>query len=896
MKKPPGFIPYKLKSFKTYSSPEHMADNQRRYQTVFEKREVDFIWAELALYNKLFDEEDWKLNCKFLLKDLFENKTIAEIPADREVPMEHNILYVREGWGSPNKGAFWKPGSYQWLTYVDNKLLAQKNFYVIDGGFKTPNHNPYFEVVSLRLYEGPNRLIPKNQRRYLQVFQRDKTRYIWAELILRNKFYRKTQEIFKVTGNPSDAVIPIEIQFLFYSASGILKGKIEELLWLSDKDEYLICQRGWGNQEPGSWFYDEYRLEVVFMNRVIAILPFEVADKEQPADPQKNYYFIPGKGGILPVYSKVPSEVVEVNEDALKKALEELDNLVGLESIKAFVKDHINYIKFLKVRKERGLEEEGAIQLHLAFLGNPGTGKTTVARILAKIYKALGLLSKGDLVEVSRADLVAEYIGQTAPKTQEVLKRAKGCVLFIDEAYSLVRDPSDSKDFGREAIEVLIKAMSDSEGDLSVIVAGYPEPMETFLNHNPGFRSRFTHIFHFPDYTPEELLAIARKVAEKRNLKLTPEAWKKVEKIIIDAYRNRDERFGNARFVTSLIDSAKVQLASRLAQKPNFESLTDEELTTVTAEDIDAIFKKQAGKKVDIPIDEPLLQESLKTLRSLIGLHEVKKQIEELVALVRFYREIGKDVQREFPLHTVFMGNPGTGKTTVARLLAQIFRALGLLEKGHLVEADRSKLVAEYLGQTAVKTNKVIDSALGGVLFIDEAYTLYGGEQDSYGKEAIATLLKRMEDQRGEFIVIVAGYPENMRTFLEANPGLRSRFDQYFHFPDYTPEELLEIAIYMFKQEGLELDPSALAHLKNYFLSLYSGRDKYFGNARTVRKVVEKTIKNQHLRLAKLPPHQRTERLLRTITASDVVEFDSETVLFASQRQHATIGFKRRVS
>jgi len=260
----------------------------------------------------------------------------------------------------------------------------------------------------------------------------------------------------------------------------------------------------------------------------------------------------------------------------------------------------------------------------------------------------------------------------------------------------------------------------------------------------------------------------------------------------------------------------------------------------------------------------------------MIGLEQVKEEIEELVKLVRFYKSMGKDVRKTFSLHSVFSGNPGTGKTTVARILAQIYKALGILERGHLVECDRQSLVGGYVGQTAIKTSELINKSMGGVLFVDEAYSLTEGGGGDFGREAVETLLKRMEDRRGEFIVIAAGYTQNMERFMESNPGLKSRFDRVFNFTDFSADDLYTIAMNQLNEQNITPEPKAADHLMRYVDFLYRTRDKYFGNGRSVRRVIEEAIRNQHLRLAELQASERTEKLIHTLTYEDVQEFNTE--------------------
>lgn len=260
----------------------------------------------------------------------------------------------------------------------------------------------------------------------------------------------------------------------------------------------------------------------------------------------------------------------------------------------------------------------------------------------------------------------------------------------------------------------------------------------------------------------------------------------------------------------------------------------------------------------------------MEELMALTGLPEVKTSIRTLTNFIRVQqaREQQGLKAQQVSYHVVFTGNPGTGKTTVARLLAAVYQSLGVLKKGHLVETDRSGLIAEYAGQTAVKVNKVVDSALDGILFIDEAYALVGEGQDSFGKEAVATLIKRMEDNRDRLIVILAGYSVEMMQFIESNPGFKSRFNRYIDFRDFTPEEMLDIFRGMCARTDYLLEEAAQQQLLAMFTTAYTGRDRHFGNGRYVRNIFEKAMEHQANRLSGVAA--LTPELLRTITAADI--------------------------
>jgi SpoVK/Ycf46/Vps4 family AAA+-type ATPase len=863
---------FKFRELKVYSSTEWLADNRKKYRQVFDRWETTYIYAELSFYNKFFDQDDWEVDVELRCYTMKKTrKELCVLPFRRKVSKFDNIVYIREGWGNKQEGAFWKKGTYVWEAWIEGEKVGSKYFYVEDAGKDAmKRENPYIQLHSLKLYEGPYDDVLEDDRTYYKKFLGSETRYIYAEILLKNIHFEKAWQC--------------ELFVKFYNDARELKGQVIRLQKIERKDEYLKVSAGWGSNVKGSWRKDKYTCELVFMDKLMAITPFEVSDfSEEGIAP----VFLPDR--TSPIFYTSADDVNETFEEVMSQ----LNALIGLTEIKEKVRNHAKYIQFLQLRKDLGFEESDKVNVHSVFIGNPGTGKTTVAGMMGKLYRKMGLLTRGHVHIVDRVDLVGEYIGQTAPKVKEAIERARGGVLFIDEAYALARSADDTKDFGREVIEILVKEMSDGPGDLAVIVAGYPKEMKQFLDSNTGLKSRFKHHFEFSDYLPQELSQIADIVCQKMEVKLTPEAKSRIDEIIVNAFRERDRTFGNARFVYDLIEKSKVNLGLRIMSLEDPKTLDRAALETIELPDATTLDFKPRRELPHIPIDEELLHESINELNRLIGLEKVKEQIIEHVRLVRYYRETGRDVLNSFFLHTVLIGNPGTGKTTVARILTKIYKALGILERGHMVETDRQGLVAGFVGQTAIKTAEKIDEAMGGVLFIDEAYSLTqkSNTGNDFGDEAIQTILKRMEDKRGQFFVFVAGYPDNMEAFMKANPGLSSRFDKALKFDDYSAHELLNIALQMFEEKGIVPAPEAEEHLGAYMDFLHRYRDKYFGNARSVRQVVIEAIKNQNLRLAALTPDERENISSNVLLLEDVINFKLDSSGFIFNRQG--IGFRR---
>ena len=536
-----------------------------------------------------------------------------------------------------------------------------------------------------------------------------------------------------------------------------------------------------------------------------------------------------------------------------ESAYDRLQKMIGLSAVKEEIDAVIATNCVTKERRKRQPDYKDASSMHMLFTGNPGSAKTTVAKLFSGICKEKGILKSGAFVEKGGMDLNGPF-GEFV--LRDSFKAAMGGVLFIDEAYELSSSSS---------IAILIQEMENHRDDVIVILAGYADAMNSFMRRNDGLVSRVPNKIEFPDYNADELSEIFKYMVAEKGFSITDDAMAEAHYIFDKVCHIRN--FGNGRYVRNLLErSISNQSVRLMSDKDNAEMIKNRELFKLIKDDI------IMPDDISIPEKQPGAAQA--ELDEMIGLDRVKTIIRKAIASFKLNkRMLDKGIVRDkASFHMVFTGNPGSAKTTVARLFAEIMRDENVLPTGKFVEVGRADLVGNVVGETALKVKERFRDAEGGVLFIDEAYSLCDDIKGGFGAEAINTIVQEMENQRDKMIVIFAGYPKEMKWFLETNPGLSSRIAFHVEFDDYSVDELVEITKLMLKNKHLNITEAAMDKLCGYYEVVSMLKD--YGNGRFVRKMLEKAEMNLAERLLGLDESELTDELITTIDVMDISEPD----------------------
>lgn len=715
-----------------------------------------------------------------------------------------------------------------------------------------------FEILSVNMFSLEESL-RSQKRTYLLQFDQVRTSYIAAEIILKNPSF-----------NNDSVLRGLTIWYLDDEEVGRNNFNLE----IKREWEIIEFIQSWGTPMPGFWKQGEGRIEVLLENNVVLKHFFGIGNSEI-------FDFAGNENSITDISNKQITQQPKAIENfkktfldnsSLASLFDEFDNYVGLKNLKQSLKDFITYFDFINERKKRGIETEESISANCIFLGNPGTGKTSIARLLGKFFKAIGLLENGHVIEVDRADLVGEYIGETAKKTDKIINQALGGILFIDEAYSLKKD-SSGQDFGQEAIDIILKRMEDYKGKFFVIAAGYPALMQNFLESNPGLKSRFTHYFTFDNYTATELTSIYKLFAAKDKYLVHKEAEIFLLGRLEIICSNANDTFGNARYVRNLYNQTKVELSKRYQllkeNEKNFSALN-----TLTKEDVQAALINLESRTSNNNLRELKLDKYIAEVNNLVGLDDVKIVFNKILTSVKVDK-LKKErsitsIYRN--LNSIFISEHGSGTSTIARLYAKSLKESDRLTKGQLIEIDSSTFYGLSKLDAYLMIDELFKKLLGNVILVNDVTAALQCTND-FSDSLLQYFLKKLYLINDDVVAILSGTAEEIDTLINNFPVLENQFPNIFNFEPYSIRQLLEIALSISQKNNYQLDEGAWQQMLELIIELKKETRKNFYNARTLKEIINKAISYQEDRI--LASKDIQENDLMMITYEDLTALRS---------------------
>jgi AAA+ superfamily predicted ATPase len=723
------------------------------------------------------------------------------------------------------------------------------------------------KLISARFFNlGEN--IHSGKRKYLLQFDESNLDYVAVEILINNPLFNKNNK--KVKG------------LCVWYMNDIECGKHKFDLELNKEWDVIEIVQSWGNEQHNFWKQGHGKLDTYLDGKLLFSKRFLIDENEILNTEQ--ILSLSDSSNFNKQQTEQPNQVEEFKQkgmqiETLNELITELHNYIGLESLKQSLVDFITYLNFINERKKKGIKTEEQLDLHCIFLGNPGTGKTTIARLLGKIFKAMGILENGHVVEVDRSGLVGQYIGETAVKTDKMINDSLGGILFIDEAYTLKKQGITS-DFGQEAIDILLKRMEDLRGRFVTIAAGYPGPMKDFIESNPGLQSRFTHTFVFEDYSPDQLKEIFKFFAKKEEYLLNEQAEELLQKKFQESFNSRDETFGNARLARKIFNETKIQIGKRF-QKATESEKDNFSLNLISAEDIQNAFGTSSKLKNKNFIDQGRIDQAVEKINNLIGASSLKKEINEIAKLAKYYLEEGDDLNEKFNFHFIFAGNAGTGRRTAAKSLTEFLFILGLINKNHFTEVENHSLIGNNLEQTLEKLSKTFNKASGGILYINNFDNLFDTlrYRTDISNEFVEQMYKKMVNNSERVIVIAKTNEEFIYQHNKEFSHLKPLFSKIILFNDFSSDEILILINKSLHKKNLILKENSSQLLLNFIETAINTKSQFPQNIQLVKYIVD-TLQRKHLlKLSEIPKEERTEEVVCLIDEEIVKDiFDAQII------------------
>lgn len=820
------------------NSPQVDYQEKRKYRSVFGVQEITDLYVDLwIIMPEILKCTGGKpFTVSLMREDVQHSVSIAEKqvvvqPLEERFQLKYTVVFHAGELAKPLE-----PGAYR--IRVDNNGLVDESgpLILLNGG---GNPKEYMTMRYAGLYSCSNEKTfnPEETPVSYRSFKREGLDNIELCLMFRNEYtgvknmpYEMFIRLLHVDGRCIASYTHIVQEYVEHPE---MEGwfAVEFMLWNAREAIH-----------PGS-----YRLIVSCFDAVVIEMPFTVGDKDVEGDFMAEMIKYWSDGA-----PKSPKPPVSAAKEAM---MDRLYSLVGLRKVKEEITRLMNHAEFVCMRRANGFEDSFHV-VPMIFTGHPGTGKNTVAGMLGELYQALGLLSNGKVNRYKRDDLVRDGVAAEEQLVRQALKDSLGGVMFVDHACDLFC-PEDRNDRGIIALGILYKIITDEQPEVLVILSDDAGEMDVMLEAMPDLKKFFRHRLCFEDYSPEELMEITRKKLEKLQYRFSPAAEDKFYKKLKAACVANEVDFTNGHYIDEEIEEAALRMSRRLMANAQGE-YTKEDLMLIREEDIEVL-----------PEGNP--EAPMQQLEAMVGLGELKQSIAQHLNYVYFLRERQKQGFADVmpPLNMIFSGNPGTGKLTVAKMMGEIYHSVGVLERPDVVVQDGRNLAGDTGMAPQQAADLLMNMAEGGILYLNHADAL---PQSEAGLAVFEGLLGNLSTEEcGDTIVILGGYPDRLAKMLEMNPALRSYFPNIFQFNDYSPEELMQIAVNKLKEKEYVFHPKAREVFAGLMRKAYENRNKNFGNVLLAEKVIELAIRNMSARTMKIRQERElTRQEITTIREDDI--------------------------
>lgn len=829
-----------VKSIRTSISQEEDYRGEKNYRSVFGIGELKNILIDIEIFNKKFGEEIWEGGLTIRLFRLEGEKAFCVAEKSSRIKLEQGdslVIYTDTLGKEDLVDHKWQRGIYRILVDIDGVAYQSDDLYLLEGS-GCPEE--YFRLLHAGLDRQEEETEEEAKRRphSFQMFDMNGLKNIRFFLMAQNLYGEEWVYEFIIRVVNRDG-----------SIRAMQVAKATHFIQDQAGNSILCFGVDLGNQEDFVTA-GEYTLIVSCFGQVVLNLGFAIGQKDVPYDFEQEIL----AAGRQPVIRHTVTSVYSAKDK--EEILDRLYRLVGLRKVKEEITRIIEYVEFVRLRRENGFSDHFPA-MHLIFTGHPGTGKNTVAELIGELYCKLGLLSNGKVNYYKRQDLVKDGVVAEEQLIRQALKKNLGGIMFIDQAGDLFC-PENQNDRGIAALGILFNILLHEKPEVLVILADEEEEMDMMMEAFPDLQKVFPRHLCFEDYTPEELMEITRSKLAKLEYCFSPGAEEKFYKQLKMACIANEVDFTNSHYIDEQLQEAAMQMSRRLMAN-RVREYKKEDLMLITEEDIVALPEGDLGK-------------SLEKLNAMVGLGQLKQSIVQHLNYVYFIRERQKHGFTDImpPLNMIFSGNPGTGKMTVAKMMGEIYHTIGILERPNVVIQDGRNLAVESSGMSSIGVaDMLLEMAAGGMLYIEHADAL---PQSEFGLALFEDLLSNISTEEcGNTIVVFGGYPDRTAKMLEMNPALRNYFPYLFQFTDYTPEELVQIAENNLREKNYVFHPKAKEAFVELIHKAYENRNQNFGNVLLVEKIVEMAIRNMSERTMRIRQERElTRREVSTIRKDDI--------------------------